>query len=178
MLQLVQRGVGLAGITGACLALAACGGGGSDASAEGSAQIPAGCSTPPFDASDAGATVLGRVHFPGYVTPGWKQGDELQTDPRGKGGDFAKQALEVHGVELVVLQVPRNARRSIDLTGWGSTTGRFRSDTVRIELGDSGQCEGIWPGGFFFKRDRCLKLNVKADGRTAKVPFGLGRSCA
>ena len=178
MLQLVQRGVGLAGIAGACLALAAYGGGGSDASATGSAQMPAPCSPPPFDASDPGATVLDRAHFPGYVTRGWEQGDELQSDPRGNGDEFSKQALEIHGADLVVLQVPRKSRRSVDLTGWGSTTGRFRSDSIRIELGDSGQCEGIWPGGFYFKRDQCFKLNVKANGRTATVPFGLGKSCA
>lgn len=175
----MQRGAGLVGVAGACLAFAACGGGDGDAVAAGSAQLSARCTPSPFDASDHGAIVLGRAQFYGYGG-GWEQGDELQSDPRGNGITFSKQALEIHGADLVVLQVPRNARRSVDLTGWGSTNGSFKSDSVRIELGDTGgvnQCEGIWPGGFYFKRDQCLELNVKADGRTARVPFGLGESC-
>lgn len=178
MLRLVQRGVGLASIAGACFALAACEGGSSDAStAAGSAPLPSRCSPPPFDAEDPGATVLGRAHFPGYSTGGWEQGDELQVDPRSNGEKFSKQALEIHGSDPVVLQVPRKSRRSVDLAGWGSTSGRTRSDSIRIEFGDSGQCEGIWPGGFYFKRDQCFKLTVKADGHKATVPFGLGKSC-
>ena len=165
-------------MAGACVALAACGGGSSEASAAAdSTPAPSRCSPPPFDTSDPGATVLDRAHFPGYVTRGWEQGDELQADPRGKGQEFSKQALEIHGSDLVVLQVPRKARRSVDLTGWGSTSGRFRSDSIRIEFGDSGQCEGTWPGGFYFERDQCFRLTVKAAGRKATVPFGLGKSC-
>ena len=145
--------------------------------ATGPAPVASRCSPSLFDSSGPGATVLGLAHFPGYVTRGWEQGDELQSEPRGNGVKFSKQALEIHGSDLVVLQVPRQAQRSVDLTGWGGSNSRFRSDTIRIELGGGGQCQGIWPGGFYFKRDQCLELNVKAGGRTATVPFGLGESC-
>jgi len=124
--------------------------------------------------------VLGRAHFFGYVTPGWKQGDKLQLDPMGKGKWFVKQALEVKGSDPVVFQVPRRAQRSVDLVDWGRAAqgaGSKGSDKITVDLGAIGECQGVWPGGFNITRKQCFTLKVEADDRTARVPFGLGKSC-
>lgn len=126
-----------------------------------------------------GAIALGRAHFFGYDIPGWKQGDELQLAGNRGHGWTVKQPLEIRGGEPVVLRVPPEARRSVDLVGWGDVGSGWRggTDRITIDLGADELCQGIWPGGFVITRKQCLHLQVAADGRTARVPFGLGRSC-
>jgi hypothetical protein len=137
----------------------------------------ADCSFP--EPPGPGATALGRAHFFGYVTSGWKQGDELQLSRIGKGKWAVKQALEVRGDDPIVFQVPPGSRDSVDLVGWDGVGNGWNGgvDRIAIDLGASGFCHGAWPGGFVITRRQCFSLKVEADDRTARVPFGLGRFC-
>lgn len=79
----------------------------------------------------------------------------------------------------MVFRVPRSFKRTVDLVGWGggAVGGTRGSDRITIDLGASGQCHGAWPGGFNITQKQCFTLRVEAEDRTARVPFGLGKSC-
>jgi hypothetical protein len=146
---------------------------GSSASAPSARGGDCGPNTTP---SRDGTKVLGRVFFGGSSEPGWEQGDATRRDRWRRGRWFTKVGLLVRGDEPVVLELP--AHKPIEFIGW---FGEERSKTRTIDLTLSQPCgERDWQfdaGGFIYAGRHCAKVDVTADGRTKRIPFGLAKDC-
>jgi hypothetical protein len=164
------RGVVLICVLAAAVA-AGCGGGGS-----GGASTAEDCRE--LAGPEDGQIVLDRVGFIGYPPAGERPGRELQSD---RWGDrrFAKLAVQVRGGGPVHFSVPASGRGSVELRGWDGDVEPARR--LLVEAPVTGDCSDFaWtahPGGFLFDRPVCLRLRVESEGRSASVPFGLGRDC-
>jgi hypothetical protein len=180
--SLIDRAVALIALA-ACAAAVGCGSSSSGGSTHAKGARPgrvidAGCSASRTRPRDPGTFVAGRVYFSGYVTPGWRQGDRLQKARAPHGRWFSKVALGIRGNRPVRLKVVgAAARRSVTLTRWTPRAGRDLTVTQSLPDPCADATWRLYPGGFVFRRPRCVTLRVTVEGHAATVPFGLGRSC-
>lgn len=138
-------------------------------------SVISGCVSPP--SVEDGTTVLDRIHF---YDNGIDQGDKVQSDGRADGSRSTKQGLVIEGAGTVVLRIPASARPSVVISAWGTNNGNETMRVARIRHEEppcSGNKWAAYAGGFDFRGKQCLRLRVEADGHSAKVPFGLGKSC-
>jgi hypothetical protein len=122
------------------------------------------------------------VYFTGAAVAGWRQEDELQSSRLPHGKRFAKVGVGIRGTAPVTLRVPPAGEGSVSMTGWSLPGGANReSKVIWISQRIDGRCADaewrMYPGGLEFRGPQCLRLIVEAGGRTAGVPFGLGRPC-
>ena len=121
----------------------------------------------------ADTLVLGRVKLP-------RPGEVLQLGgPQYPGGPrIAKRGLSVTAGTPVVLEVPRRYRRLYGLA-FGGGGGKLGNRAVRIRPCPAfAKAWTTWAGGYLAWRPVCVELVVRANGRAARVPLNIGRSCA
>ena len=121
----------------------------------------------------ADALILGRVRLP-------RPDEVLQLAPPASRGAprFAKRGLSVTAGAPVVLEVPRRYRRVYGLA-FGGGGGRLGNHAVRIRpCAASAKPWTTWAGGYLARKPVCVQLVVRADGRAARVPLNIGRTCA
>jgi hypothetical protein len=119
----------------------------------------------------ASKLVLGRVKMP-------RPDQVLHTGPRvSPGAPLAvKHGWSVTPGAPVVLEVPRRYRR---VAGLAFGRGRLGVPALRLR-----PCPGYakpwtsWPGGYYVLKPMCVRIVVRAGGRTARVPVSIGRRCA
>ena len=106
--------------------------------------------------------VLGRVRMP-------RPEDVLHFGPRVSPGApvFVKHGWSVTPGAPVVLEVPRRYRRVV-----GIAFGRGRLGVPALRL------RPWWPGGYYVLKPMCVRIVVRAGGRSARVPVSIGRRCA
>lgn|GEM_PF-2592410 len=118
----------------------------------------------------ADALVLGRVEMP--------RADEVIElgRPTYRGGaGFAKQGFSVTAGSPVLLEVPRRYRR---IYGFAAGRGRLGSPALRLRPCSGGAKPWTsWAGGYLAFKPACVWVLVRADGRTARVPLNIGRTC-
>ena len=91
---------------------------------------------------------------------------------------IAKRGLSVTAGTPVVLEVPRRYRRLYRLA-FGGGGGKLGNRAVRIR-----PCPAYakgwtsWAGGYVAWKPVCVELVVRANGRAARIPLNIGRSCA
>jgi hypothetical protein len=118
----------------------------------------------------ADALVLGRVEMP-------RPDEVLELGGAAyRGGpSFAKRGFSVTAGSPVLLEVPRRYRRVYGLAAGrgklGATALRLQPCAADVKPWTS------WAGGYFAFRPVCVWIVVRADGRAARIPLNIGRTC-
>lgn len=90
-----------------------------------------------------------------------------------RGPSFAKRGFSVTAGSPVVLEVPRRYRRV-----YGLAAGRGRLGTPALRFRPcAAKPWTSWAGGYLAFKPVCVWILVRADGRTARVPLNIGRTC-